>query len=557
VRARSTYLDEWWFSSREPVHKAINRNTGNLVGTKTVDIIIPCYNGASFLSQTIDSALGQTYSPINVLVVDDGSTDHSRKIVESYEGRVGYFYKENGGQASARNAGILRTTGDYVCLLDADDIILPEMIQHMVDYLEERPEVDICHSKTLAFNNDNIHHPYAECWRPFRVWDSYLEPLSVICAIHGSSAVIRRRVFKKFGLFPEDRAIQGCEDWHFWLQTVLQGAVVRYVPTVYTLYRQHSSSSSSEEFGIALRESELIRRAVELFRSHGVAKNRQWVILSYGMKSVALRWLTLGEIRRFRELIELSRDIFPYSHSPIDEVFSNPPNTFARVLQLYLCRAFLDMGLQELAAIMFVRCGDMRPVRQLAGKNGLNEFFESTVRLMTVRAIHHQSEPHSERPAARHSQNGVAGSASDESIRGNIANSIPREASFWSHVEHQLGLLNKYDSALDAAGECFRRSISLNPNYCHPRLEMTSILARKRCYRQAVKEFSEAVKVDAGCVAAFIVDKVCGGAEDDIIGMKTSLKRLKRSSTYKKLIGAVRAVMAFGVKLAANGKGTR
>lgn len=520
------------------------------MGKKTVDIIIPCYNGASFLSQALDCALGQTYSLINVLVVDDGSTDGSRGIIESYGDRVGYYYKENGGQASARNAGILRTTGDYVCLLDADDIILPGMIQHMVEYLEQEPTVDMCHSKTLAFNDDNIRHPYAESWRPFRVWDSYVEILSIICAIHGSSAIMRRRVFEKFGLFPEDRAIQGCEDWHFSLQAVLQGAVVRYVPTVYTLYRQHYLSSSSQELSIAARESELMRRAVLLFRTNGVVEDRKWLILSYGIKSTALRWLALGEIQRFREMVELSRTIIPCRHlQPEDEMFSNPSNDFAPALHFCLCRAFLDMALQEPAGIMFVKCGDIRLVRKLCEKTGQVEFFESTIRLMTTAAIQQRSRPQGELPSARKGQDCVAPNTSTDSLGVNLANAVPHEASFWGHVEHQLGVLAKSRRSLDEAEAKFRQAIELNPNYAYTRFELAGVLVRKRCYGQAVEEFRQGVEVDPNGIVSYITESACRFQGARSIRLEAMLSGLRRRSAFKRFARIIAYAMAAFARL--------
>jgi glycosyltransferase involved in cell wall biosynthesis len=512
------------------------------VGKKTVDIIIPCYNGACFLSETLDSALGQTYSPVNVIVVDDGSTDSSRRIIGSYGDRVVYFYKDNGGQASARNAGILRTTGDYVCLLDADDIILPGMIEHLVGYLEQKPEVDVCHSKTLAFNDDNIVHPYAEQWRPFSVWDSYVEILSVICAIHGSSAVIRRRVFNKFGLFPEDRALQGCEDWHFWLQAALQGAVIEYISTVYTLYRQHSLSSSSQKLTLAARESELMKRAVHLFRMHGVAENRKWLILSYGIKSTALRWLALGEIIKFREMVELSRSIIPCCLlQPVDQMFSDPTNEAAPILlHFYLCRTFLDMGLQGLAGIMFVKCLDISMVRKLCEKTGRAEFFESTVRLVNDAATDHRSGPQGRLRAKVHGQKSINLRISNTSFRANVANPVPQEASFWGYVEHQLGVLEKSRKSLNEAEARFRRAIELNPNYGCTRFELADVLVRKGFYGQAAKEFRQGVEVDPKGIVSYIMACACRfmGVRSSV-RLEAMLTRLRRRSIAKMIAYAV------------------
>lgn len=91
-----------------------------------VSIIVNNYNYGRFLPQAIDSALQQTYARTEVLVVDDGSTDHSREVIGRYDGQVTAILKENGGQASAFNAGFARSHGDIVIFLDADDVLLPE-----------------------------------------------------------------------------------------------------------------------------------------------------------------------------------------------------------------------------------------------------------------------------------------------------------------------------------------------------------------------------------------------------------------------------------------------
>ena len=91
-----------------------------------VSILINNYNYAQYLSQAIDSALGQTYTNTEIIVVDDGSTDNSREIINSYGNQIISVLKENGGQASAINAGFAASKGDIICLLDADDIFLPD-----------------------------------------------------------------------------------------------------------------------------------------------------------------------------------------------------------------------------------------------------------------------------------------------------------------------------------------------------------------------------------------------------------------------------------------------
>lgn len=104
-----------------------------------VSIVIPCYNQALFLAEAIESALCQSYSPVEVIVVDDGSTDTTSHVAKSYN-TVHYIRQENHGVTSARNAGLKVTQGDYVLFLDADDRLLPNAVKDGVKRLELNPD---------------------------------------------------------------------------------------------------------------------------------------------------------------------------------------------------------------------------------------------------------------------------------------------------------------------------------------------------------------------------------------------------------------------------------
>ncbi len=115
-----------------------------------VSIIVPCYNGEKFIDRCIDSIYQQSYPSIELIVVDDGSTDNSKEKIlawvecfkeKGYE--LKYFYKENGGLGSAINAGLKLVSGDYISLLDADDEYLPCSAEERVRYLQENPNVDV------------------------------------------------------------------------------------------------------------------------------------------------------------------------------------------------------------------------------------------------------------------------------------------------------------------------------------------------------------------------------------------------------------------------------
>ena len=106
-----------------------------------VTVIINNYNYARFLPAAIDSALSQTYRPLEVVVVDDGSTDESPEIIRDYGDRIRPVFKPNGGQASAFNAGFAASSGEVICLLDADDFFFPEKAERSVSALLAHPEV--------------------------------------------------------------------------------------------------------------------------------------------------------------------------------------------------------------------------------------------------------------------------------------------------------------------------------------------------------------------------------------------------------------------------------
>jgi glycosyltransferase involved in cell wall biosynthesis len=121
-----------------------------------VSILINNYNYGQFLAEAIDSALMQTYTNIEVIVVDDGSTDNSHEIIKSYRDRITSILKKNGGQASAFNTGFAASNGEIVCFLDSDDIFLPDKVKEIVNIFTEHQDVEWCFH-VLNFFGDNQH----------------------------------------------------------------------------------------------------------------------------------------------------------------------------------------------------------------------------------------------------------------------------------------------------------------------------------------------------------------------------------------------------------------
>jgi len=138
----------------------------------SVSIIINNYNYGAFLGEAIESALAQTYDHVEVVVVDDGSTDSSREVIARYGERIIPVMKENGGQASAFNAGFAASKGEILCFLDADDLFLPEKVSSIVKIFDDNPRAAWCFDRVQEFDDKTgDRYPAATNWHS-GPWDA-------------------------------------------------------------------------------------------------------------------------------------------------------------------------------------------------------------------------------------------------------------------------------------------------------------------------------------------------------------------------------------------------
>ena len=187
--------------------------------SKKVSIIIPVYNGADFLKEAIDSALGQTYSNIEVIVVNDGSNDgnKTRDIAMSYGQRIMYYEKNNGGVSSALNYGIEKMTGEYFSWLSHDDIYLPEKIEAEIDLIENQS----CDNAVVYTNFAFMKMPERRILKSPGLCERFSESsltdgmlATALWIIYGCSLLIPKSLFLKYGGFNEDyRCVQDYLKW--------------------------------------------------------------------------------------------------------------------------------------------------------------------------------------------------------------------------------------------------------------------------------------------------------------------------------------------------------
>ncbi|BAZ22456.1 putative glycosyl transferase [Kalymmatonema gypsitolerans NIES-4073] len=208
-----------------------------------VSVVIPAYNAVAYLLEAVESVLKQTFTDFEVLIVDDGSSDGTVEWVSQIKDpRVRLISQQNQGSSGARNTGITAALGEYIALLDADDIWEPTKLQKQVRYLEENPSVGLVDTWTVLIDQQGkstgkVVVSYAE---GDDVWKQLVQFKTVCCC--DSTPLIRRSCFETVGLF--NRELPFLEDLDMWIRLAshYRFAVVKE-PLV--RYRQHPGSKST------------------------------------------------------------------------------------------------------------------------------------------------------------------------------------------------------------------------------------------------------------------------------------------------------------------------
>lgn len=185
-----------------------------------VSIIIPVYNGEKYLQEAIDSALTQTYTNIEIIVINDGSTDRTEQICRSYGSRIRYYRKENGGVASAVNLGISKMRGGYFSWLSHDDIYYPVKIEKQLEALRLYGDrTAIVHGNYDIFNETfgSVTHVHNELVYSRERMENSVFPL-LVTAVHGCVPLVHKSHFTRVGLF--DEALPLTQDYDFFFRAM-------------------------------------------------------------------------------------------------------------------------------------------------------------------------------------------------------------------------------------------------------------------------------------------------------------------------------------------------
>lgn len=178
-----------------------------------VSVILPTYNRDSMVRRAIDSILSQTYPHVELIVVDDGSTDNTAALLDAYGERINVIRRANGGVSAARNSGIRSATGEYIALLDSDDYWLPEKLAEQTAFFKSQPDALICQTEEIWIRNGKRVNPKK---RHQKFSGMIFEKTLPLCLVSPSAVMMRRSLIDEVGLF--DESLPACEDYDLWLR---------------------------------------------------------------------------------------------------------------------------------------------------------------------------------------------------------------------------------------------------------------------------------------------------------------------------------------------------
>lgn len=231
----------------------------------SVSVVVPAYNAERWIGETLESILGQTLPPAEVIVIDDGSVDGTAGVVRGFGTRVQYTRQENAGASAARNHGIALARGEYIAFLDADDLWLPEKLEKQLTLLERKPELKWVYSDSFIFA-DGCPEATTRVGHHLKLRSGNIfEALLLGDFIASPTPLIHREVFARLGVFLiQPPRLVYAEDWEMWLR-IAQYYPVGLVHEPLARYRM-SKDSISQSFGSMRRHEvviELLERTIQ------------------------------------------------------------------------------------------------------------------------------------------------------------------------------------------------------------------------------------------------------------------------------------------------------
>ncbi|MEH2068025.1 MAG: glycosyltransferase [Nostoc sp.] len=223
-----------------------------------VSVIIPTYQRADLVSETIESVLAQTYTDYEIIVVNDGSTDNTREVLAQFKDKITVIYQDNQGLPAARNTGIMASQGRYIAFVDDDDLWLPYKLEKQIPCFESNPNIGLVYSNMVFFKDNRVlsYNMWPKGSHPPGVLQDWM--LFMVDYIPVPTVVVRRECLDEVGLF--DQTLTSCEDYDLWLR-IIEKFPVHFLNELVAFYRLSANSMSQNKERMLVNEIRVREKA--------------------------------------------------------------------------------------------------------------------------------------------------------------------------------------------------------------------------------------------------------------------------------------------------------
>jgi len=269
---------------------------------KLVSVIIPTHNRGNLITETIESVLAQSYGNIEILIVDNGSTDDTENIIKKIKtSRIQYFKQENsGGPAGPRNVGIRKSRGEYIAFLDSDDIWLPDKIKKQVEILECKPETGLVYCKAEFFGDG---FPKGKTYPGKGYSGEVFDKLICGNFVPTISVLARRETILKTGDFDESKSLRAFEDYELWMR-IARHYHFHFIDEALCRLRMHTQNMlGTDNMKSHLGAMRAFCSACDKLALPGPVRKPAF---SHHCLTTAMAWLEVGNYTNFKIFLERS-----------------------------------------------------------------------------------------------------------------------------------------------------------------------------------------------------------------------------------------------------------
>jgi glycosyltransferase involved in cell wall biosynthesis len=251
-------------NTRSDANKKYSKTGGAAVAAPSISVVIPAYNVAPYIAETLDSVLAQTLTDFEIIVVNDGSPDGDEleHALAPYRERIRYIRQEHRGASFARNRGVLEAHGEFIAFLDADDLWMPEYLERQLVFLREGG-YDLTYADALLFGDSPLAGKTYMQTAPSDGPVTFLSLIRYQCNVITSGVVARRLTLVEAGLF--DEGLRNSQDFELWTRLARRGARLAYQRKVLLRYRCRKNSLSGDVMNRLAREMRVFRHIADTY----------------------------------------------------------------------------------------------------------------------------------------------------------------------------------------------------------------------------------------------------------------------------------------------------